>query len=372
VDAKDETNALPAPVLSGLLHAYVAFDWGEELDLEAARRLIPAEIQDLLRRRRTPTSFAYSPPPLRVPLPGLSISLDEVGTVQPEAEATLFDFGGVSVWLRIPLQLSPQQVRHLAGTLAEPRAVVEVAQSAVSPLFEKLKSAIVKPDWEPSFSEEYFVFHFPPEPALDPALLLRDHRPWLAGLLRLEQEPLSAEEIHEALERVLSYTPADVFLPDWASAVLVDRDCDETLQAIEFANLQLLEYRFMDHRLDGRMRTAYQLISYLSTHRLPFWRTHARPLRMLGELKAEANQWFERTGNVLKLVGDQYLARVHQQLAARFHLGEWEEIIRRKIAVLEGIYQIVSDQAGRYRGEVLEWVVVILIAFEIIMAFVRH
>jgi hypothetical protein len=117
------------------------------------------------------------------------------------------------------------------------------------------------------------------------------------------------------------------------------------------------------------MRTAYQLISRLSRRWLPFWRTHSRPLRMLGELKAEANQWFERTGNVLKLVGDQYLARVHQNLAARFHLGEWEQSIQRKIAVIEGIYQVLSDQASTYRAELLEWVVVLLIFFEIVMAF---
>ena len=44
-------------VLSGTLHVYVAFDWGEEIQLDHARRLIPAETLALSRRRRTPTSF---------------------------------------------------------------------------------------------------------------------------------------------------------------------------------------------------------------------------------------------------------------------------------------------------------------------------
>jgi hypothetical protein len=331
--------------------------------------LIPSEIEELARRRRTPASVAYSPPPLRVPLSGVSVPFAEIGPCHPEAEATLFDFGGVSVSLHVPFRLSAAQVRCLAGALAEPQPLVQAACAALAPLYHQLQPAITKPGWQPSFSEEYFVFQFPPGPDLNPALLLRDQRPWLAGLLRLEDDPLSDQEVNQALDRVLSYTPEDLFLPDWASAVLIDRDCEETLQTIEFTNLQLLEYRFLDNRLDARLRAAAQLISRLSRRPLPLFRTHGRHLRMLGELKAEANQWFERTGNVLKLVGDQYLARVHQHLAARFGLAEWEVSIRRNLEVIEGIYKVLADQAATYRSELLEWIVVVLILLEVVMAF---
>ena len=39
--------------LAGILHAYVAFDWGEEIYLDQARRLQPTGSQELARRRRT-------------------------------------------------------------------------------------------------------------------------------------------------------------------------------------------------------------------------------------------------------------------------------------------------------------------------------
>ncbi len=62
-------------------------------------------------------------------------------------------------------------------------------------------------------------------------------------------------------------------------------------------------------------------------------------------LKVEATDLFERTGNVLKLVGDQYLARVYDLLVSvRFHLKEWEESIRRKLEVAEGVYQVVFQR----------------------------
>src|SRR5262249_38897352 len=164
----------------------------------------------------------------------------------------------------------------------------------------------------------------------------------------------------------------DLFVADWPAAVLIDRDCEETLQVIELANVQLLEYRHIDTRLDNSLSTAYQLIHGLSRSRMPFWRTHARSLRVLGDLKLEATDLFERTGNVLKLVGDQYLARVYRVLAGRFHIEEWEKGIRRKLEVLEGIYQTLSDQAATFRAELLEGMILLLIVMELVLAFYHH
>jgi hypothetical protein len=189
----------------------------------------------------------------------------------------------------------------------------------------------------------------------------------------LEAGPLSQQEIAEALRLNLEYTPADLFVPDWAAAALLDHDCEETLQMIEFANVQLLEYRHLDRQMDGNLQTAYSHIHRLTQAWLPFWqRAHGRRLRALGELKVVATEMFERTGNVLKFVGDQYLARAYRQTATRFHLADWEQSIRRKLDVIEGVYSVLSDQAATYRAEFLEVIVVLLIVTELVLAFFRH
>jgi hypothetical protein len=201
---------------------------------------------------------------------------------------------------------------------------------------------------------------------------LSDELSWTAGIVRLEDEPLSQEQIAEATRHHITYTPHDLFLPGWSAALLVDRDCEETLQIIEYANLQLLEYRHIDNRLDDRLAGAYKFLHPLARSWLPFWRMHGRQLRDLGELRIEMHDVFERTGNVLKLVGDQYLARCYQMLSDRFHLDEWEENIEQALQVVEGAYQVVSDQSAMVRTEVLELIVILLIAFEIVVAFFRH
>lgn len=365
-------QALP-PVLRGTLHIHVAFDWGDEIRLEHARRLVPAELHDLARRRRTPPSFTYRPAPLRFPLPEVSLALPEIGPVLASAEATVFDFAAVSTALRLPFALSPAALTRLAGFLADSSLLREVARDALRPLHRRLLPAIRAPDWRDDLSEEYFVFHFPPGVDLPAAaLLLREHSRWLAGLLRLEAEPLSAEEAEEALRLRISYGPDDLFIPDWGAALLVDLDCHETLQILEFANLQALEYRFIDNRLDDTRAATAEILHPGAGSWFPFWRSHSRQLRAVGDLKVEANDLFERTGNVLKLVGDQYLARVYRLVANRFHLEEWERSIQRKLEVIEGVYHVVSDQAAHRRTEFLELIIILLILTEIVLSFVRH
>jgi hypothetical protein len=355
------------PVLKGTLHIYVAFDWGDEILLDRVRQLVPALEQELPRRPRTPQSFFYRPPPLRVPLPDIELQLAEFGTVQASAGVTLFDFGAVSVSMHVPFSASPESLLRLADTLADATPLIQKARAAVEPLHQKILSSIQDPLWQDDLSEEYFVFH------LDPDMLPQTtDQAWLAGMVHLESGPLSADEIAEALRYRLSYSPEDLFVPDWAAAVLVDCDCDDTLHAVSFANMQLLEFRHIDSRLDESLQAASRIIQPLTRSRLPYWRMHERPLRVLGELKVEANGLFERTGNVLKLVGDPYVARVYRLVAKRFGMETWIEGIQRKLEVAEGVYQVVSDQAGSFRTEFLELIVVLLILIEIILAFVHR
>jgi hypothetical protein len=367
-----------AAPLNGHLWVFVAFDWGEEVDLDQARHLAGGAALELSRRPRTPSSFAYKPPPLRFPLGPLTLPLPGLEQVPAlSAEATVFDFAAVSVGVQVPFSLGATELTALAGRLADPAesdALVRAARSALKPLYQKLLPAIQKPWWQDAFWEEYFVFQFPPGPAMPTEYLLAERAPWLAGLVRLEDAPLSAEEIAEAVRLYLRYGHHDLFVADWAAAVLVDQEheCGETLQAVEFANLQLLQYRNIDGRLDQDQARAQKMIHASLEARVPLWRSTEAPVRVVGELKVEASALFERTLNVLKLVGDQYLARLYRLLATRFHLREWERSISRKLEVIEGVYQVLSDQGVAFRTELLEIIVVVLIVIEVLLAVFQH
>src|SRR5439155_8153231 len=131
----------------------------------------------------------------------------------------LFDFAAVSLALQVPFSLSAAEVSQLAGHLAEPADVVRAGRRALEPLFEQLRPALLDPHWS-DLSEEYFVFQLPPDDPLPTATYLHGlAAAWLAGLVRLEAEPLSADEVEEALHLRLRYGPSDLFVPAWAASV---------------------------------------------------------------------------------------------------------------------------------------------------------
>jgi hypothetical protein len=87
--------------LQGWLYIFVAFDWGDEVNLDQAGRLAPGALLDLPPRPRTPTSIAYKRRPLHFSLDTQRCDLPQVDLLSTQgAQVTVFDFGGVSVNFR--------------------------------------------------------------------------------------------------------------------------------------------------------------------------------------------------------------------------------------------------------------------------------
>jgi len=354
------------------VHLDFAFDIGYEIDLERARPLLAGQAGPLARRRRTPESIRYRPAPLRVGIDVADMTLPE--SARPKgplrAELALFDFGAVSLVVRFPVRMTGDELLQLAEELADPNPLTASARLVLGPWLRQIEPVVT--EFEVSdLSEEYVIFQLnEAEPGW-----LEEHRDWVAGLVRLEAGPLSSAEVSEATRRALSYSPTDVTVLDWAAAVIADPDCDDILQVLEFANVQLLEYRHIDDRLDDRLEAAYALIhpEHRRRFRIPvvWWKTHSDAVRQVRELEIEATSLFERADNALKLIGDQYLVRIYSQVPARFHLDGWQQSIRRKLETVGDVYELLITQAGNRRAEFLELVIILLIALEIVLAFFR-
>lgn len=358
--------------LDVIVHLAFAFDIGYEIDLERARGLLPGETGPLARRRRTPESIRYRPAPLRVAIhPGDMVLLPggEPPIPANRAELAAFDFGALSLTVQFPVRGTPQEILALAGELADPTPLNAAARRIIAPLIERLRPAVTGLEIS-DLSEEYIIFQ------VDNSYSdwVASHNDWVAGLVRLEPEPQSLREVAEANRLSLSYTPTDLVTLDWAAGFIADRDCADTLQVIEFANVQLLEFRHIDDRLDDRLEAAYKLIGTGRYRRwsLPSWRMHGAAMRNVRELEIEATSLFERADNALKLIGDQYLSRVFELASTRFHLRDWQQSIRRKLETVGDVYDLLVHQSGALRMETLEVTVIVLIAMEIVLAFYRH
>jgi hypothetical protein len=96
---------------------------------------------------------------------------------------------------------------------------------------------------------------------------------------------------------------------------------------------------------------------------------HDQDTTHIAQLQVDGALLFERVTNTLKLLGDQYLARVYRLASQRFHLEAWDASILRKLETLESIYSKMSNRTTTRRMEVLEWIIIVLIAVSIAVSF---
>jgi hypothetical protein len=136
---------------------------------------------------------------------------------------------------------------------------------------------------------------------------------------------------------------------------------------LEYVNTQLLEMRLLDDKLDRALDQCYAVVSERGL------RPPVVPLdvRRIGRMQVDGALLYERVRNALKLLGDQYLSRLYRLGAGRFHLAEWEGSIQRKLEALESVYGKLFDRASARRMEILEWLIVLLILFEVVLSLVR-
>jgi hypothetical protein len=97
-------------------------------------------------------------------------------------------------------------------------------------------------------------------------------------------------------------------------------------------------------------------------------RSRTEVLQRVARLQVDGTILFEGVNNTLKLLGDPYLARVYRLAAQRFHLSDWDASILRKLKTVESIYEKISDQQSAFRMEVLEWIIILLIAVSIVVS----
>lgn len=375
--------ATPAPRLSGSCRVMFAFDVAMAIDLDAAAKAVGDHAgqgrANIRVTRRAPASLGYQATPLRVSLPAPQIDLDGWRN-QPTCEALIFDFGGISVAFEIPFSDTIDGLIPLGQRLYDNPQFASAARDAAEKVCRLIGPTLLRPGFDPAV-EDYLVYHAssvtPSDPDQDVADLLRRCRAAVARLLRSEIGPLSEQEIEEAHLAVASYTPGDAAVVDWNAALVVDPDGEDVASILEYANMELLEMRALDDRLDRALDEAYALAVRREERALAGWRVtgrsasgRRRAVRQIARMQVDAAVLFEGVNNAIKLVGDQYLARVYRAAARRFHLSERDAAIERKLATLNGIYDKLSDESANRRMEILEWIIIVLIAVSIVLPFV--
>lgn len=368
----DPTIPSEPSIHSGICYAIFAYDAARAINLADAERRVHeiTERPKITHKRRTPSYFEYQPPPVRFSQDAEPLAVGKL-TTRTTVDLMIYDFGAVAVIYALPVVGSLDDLLTLSEELYDNEALLADSRLRVDQLLKVIGDAASQSHPSP-FVEDYVIFHVErfTEP-LDPNLFCTQNARQIAQILRAERQTLSEQEVEEALAVRVSYGLDDVAIVDWNAALLVDREGDDVRAVLEFANVELLEMRYVDQKLDRALDQAYETLSRRSWGLLRFFRSYSADLRSLAELQVDNAALFEGVNNTLKLIGDQYLARLYRVVNRRFHLDDWDASILRKLQTLESIYEKFSVQASNRRMEILEWVIIFLIAFSIAVEIIR-
>ncbi len=369
---RDGATAPPSVVIEqGTCYAIFAYSIGLSVDLNAAERRIAdvKQRQHIRHKHRAPTYFEFDPPPLRVAQKASPVLVGSLRT-SGEVNSVIYDFGAVSVTYTIPLRGGLSDLLALSDCLYDHEALLADSRRRAIELLQTIEPVVTKPGMS-NLVEDYAIYEItataPPAPPEQLALRFQQE---FAQILRAEHTTLSEQEVEGALKCRLSFGTDDAVFIDWNATLILDQNTDDVRSVLEYANVELLQLRFLDDRLDRALGESYKAVTGRSWG-IPFLHSsNGADLRRVAELQMDGALLFEGVNNTVKLLGDQYLARVYRSASDRMHLNEWDTSILRKLQTLESIYEKMSDRQTNRRMEVLEWIIILLIAVSIAISFI--
>lgn len=362
--------SMDAVRIAGEALALFAFDIGFQIDLDRSERLVgEATRRHAVRARRpAPEWFEYSPPPLRLVLEGTPIAVGGRRT-EPGAELLIYDFGAALLTYRLLLPETLGELPGLGCDLYQHASLGKDARERVGRIIETIRPAIERPALALA-EEDYAIFTIRRwDDRFTPGHILESRRELIARTIEAERIELAPEQVTASTEARISYTPSDLAVVGWNAAVLFDADPDDVIAVLGHANVELLELRILDQELDAILDQAdHTLAALLRTRVWPGF-TASRMLGRFASVQTDAAVMFEGVNNAIKLLGNQYMARLYRLAARRLDVPSWQSSVQRKLDATESLYQKMSDAASTRRLETLEWVIILLIAISIVLPF---
>jgi ribosome-binding factor A len=340
---------------------YRIYDIGEEIDLAALERGL-AESMAIARAgfvRVHPKSISMVYPPLLIRLQSACI---EHGGRSHEftVVAKVFDIGAISLcMIHEKMDAPAAALEEAALRFANQEGLDAYFSAALTQMRAILKPQIGDRPIDPDFYEDYTIYIADRlDPDTDPVAVMLGEKTEFAPEIR-----------NDILKYTLSYNVHDQATLSWAGALLVDREPPtDLIELIEFATVQVLELRFYDRELSRQMAKMFDDIENAGQlSRLRRMRRYRLIMKELMRIQAEISEITEKVNNLIKVTEDVYYARVYATALAVLRSQTWNESVNRRIAIIRENYAMLSEEVNVQHSNFLEWIVIVLIAFEIIL-----
>jgi hypothetical protein len=358
----------PCMKLSGSILLYRLYDVAWDIDLKKVEQMVREYKRQSIERKRFSKAFEFANPPLSLRLSSFEKNINgKQCTVNAYAKA--YDFGVLSIIFEIPIDgIEATDLEVLSLNLDEPFKAD--FQKELERLISDIGDALHQAN-RSGFEEDYTIYYLR---QLDPDQSAMDFlsRCDIGNLLLYEEgESLPGEAMKkELLSLSFSYSDNDLVVLSWDKALVLEPGGSMDIpDLLEFANAQLLELRVYDTMVDRELDIINdRLITEFSPSIWKIKRYEALATRVMRTV-TDLTGVTEKIDNSLKVTEDVYYAKVYTAALSLFKVQAWEKSIERKINIASRVYDMLYRVITYKRTELLEIIIVVLIAIEIVLLF---
>jgi hypothetical protein len=359
-------------LLRGWFRILFLYDVAEAFDLAKIQGIIGtrgAPLRNVLPRR-SPQYMHFANPPIEELAEPVTLASGEELACSIKYHA----YAVAVVQLDVPFSCDWSKLLEQASRWMDSSQVEPLARGVLSRHLQRVTPAILKPNAE-WLEESYLIVSVQSAQEADGSTcsgagLLATHRDEIAQLVRGESSPLSSKATEEALQASLSYYPSDLVVIGASGALVVDHsdDAAATGQVLEYAKMQLLEFRYYDGLMTKVLSDVYDVLERKRNVLLARW-SLPREAHRVNTIRLDVMELTERIDNSIKFVSDIYYARVYHMASARIGLPDYRNLVDEKLRAVGEMYDFMMDQFSDARSFVIEMGIAILALLDVILLF---
>ncbi len=364
----EQVAASQKNVFKGNILLFYAFDVGDDIDLEAIKQkslvdVCAAPLSAYFKNYHIPLAYRMPEEPVK-----------ETGILSGSSciSSKLHHFGVMSLCYRIPFEDTFEDLK--VKIIEIKKSFDEKSEIDAKETFKKVYPYIKKSRFY-SLKNSYFALHvYPLKEKITAEEFKELYGSKIASLLRLEVYALSDYQMDEILASSIGYYGQDLIIVDSSASFVYDDEYYEPLEFFEFANIQKLELQYFDRVLDQKLNYFYAQKAYkvpLTAYIPLLGQQIELPISRLAKLRVDISVVTERLENSIKMAGEAYYSHLYAMLVEKLSIKEWQTSINRKLAIMHDLYAVYQDRLDTVHEEILTVVIIILIAMEAMLAFMR-
>lgn len=366
----DDTASEQPVVLRGSFRILLLYDVAEELDLKRIGQMLGPRGGQAARvfPKRTPEYVRFEEPPIVEAGDCVKLGNGE----ELACSIKYYSFAVVVVQLEAPFECGWNGLLAEAARWEDAAEFEAQARGMVRRHLDRIAGAVIRPnqDW---LHESYLTVNLQEVRGLDggrppTSELIAAYGKEIVELVSGEVGPLAPKLMEEVLQASVSYSPNDAVVVGPFAALVYDgpEDAVATTQVLEYAKMQLLEFRYYDGLMTRLLSEVYDALDRKRNALLSRWSV-PREAKRINTIRLDVMELTERIDNAVKFVTDTYFANVYRLAANRIGVPGYRKLVDEKLRTVGELYGFMIDQFNEARSFVLELAVAILVALDVIL-----